>query len=185
MASDPTSDRAERLQGGRANDPGIQTQPLVSPAPRHHMGLKLIAVFKLIKGVLLFAAAIGLLKLLNTDISAQLEHLITVFRGDPENKYLHALLVKIANLDPRTLKAVSAGSFFYSALLLTEGIGLWFEKRWAEYLTVIATASFIPLELYELTRSVNDTKLAVLTINLCILLYLIRTLRHERKAKGH
>src|SRR5258708_26468643 len=183
MASEPTSDRAERLQGGRVNDPGIQPQPLVSPAPRHHVGLKLIAVFKLIKGVLLFAAAIGLLKLLNTDIGAQLEHLITVFRGDPENKYLHALLVKIANLDPRTLKAVSAGSFFYSALLLTEGIGLWFEKRWSEYLTVIATSSFIPLEIYELAKRATDLKRLVLAINLVILLYLIRTLRLELKSK--
>ena len=165
------------------NDPGIQTQPLVSPAPRHHVGLKLIAVFKLIKGVLLFAAAIGLLKLLNTDISAQLERLITVLRGDPENKYLHALLVKIANLDPRTLKAVSAGSFFYSALLLTEGTGLWFEKRWAEYLTVIATASFVPLEIYELAKRATDLKRLVLAVNLVILLYLIRTLRLERKSK--
>src|SRR6266567_7866055 len=172
MASDPTSDRAERLQAPRVNDPANHTQPLASPAPRHRFGLKLIAVFKLIKGVLLLAAAIGLLKLLGTDISAQLEHWITVFRGDPGNKYFHALLVKIANLDPRTLKAVSAGSFFYSALLLTEGIGLWFERRWAEYLTVIATSSFVPIELYELTRKVNDARLAILTINLAIVLYL-------------
>jgi len=147
------------------------------------MGLKLIAVFKLIKGVLLFAAAIGLLKLLDTDISAQLEHWITVFRGDPGNRYFHALLVRIANLDPRTLKAVSAGSFFYSALLLTEGIGLWGEKRWAEYLTVIATASFVPLEIYELAKRATDLKRLVLAINLVILLYLIRTLRLERKSK--
>src|SRR2546425_1556984 len=183
MASDPTSDRAERLQAPRVNDPGTHTQPLASPAPRHRFGLKLIAVFKLIKGVLLFAAAIGLLKLLNTDISAQLEHWITVFRGDPGNRYFHALLVKIADLDPRTLKAVSAGSFFYSALLLTEGIGLWCEKRWAEYLTVIATASFIPLEIYELAKRATEVKLLVLAINLAILLYLIRTLRLERKSK--
>ncbi len=184
MASDPTSDRAEPLQGARVNDPGNQTEPLVSPAPRHRVGLKLIAVFKLIKGVLLFAAAIGLLKLLDTDIGAQMEHWITVFHGDPGNKYIHALLVKIADLDPRTLKAVSAGSFFYSALLLTEGIGLWGEKRWAAYLTVIATASFIPLEIYELAKRATDLKLLVLAINLAILLYLIRTLRLERKSKA-
>src|SRR6266571_4960696 len=149
MASDPTSDRAERLQASRVNDPGTHTQPLASPAPRHHVGLKLIAVF----------------------------------RGDPGNRYFHALLVRIANLDPRTLKAVSAGSFFYSALLLTEGIGLWFEKCWAEYLTVIATASFIPLEIYELAKRTTEVKLLVLAINLAILLYLIRTLRLERKSK--
>jgi len=79
---------------------------------------------------------------------------------------------------------VSAGSFFYSGLLLTEGFGLWFERRWAEYLTIIATSSFIPLEVYELTRRVNDIKLWVLVINLAIVWYLIRTLRREHKSKS-
>ncbi len=165
------------------SDPANKNPQLSPQAPRHHFGLRLIAVFKLIKGVLLFAAAIGLLKLLNTDISAQLEHWITVFRGDPGNKYLHALLAKVADLDPRTLKAVSAGSFFYSALLLTEGIGLWAEKHWAEYLTVIATSSFVPLEIYELAKKITGVKVLVLAVNLAILWYLLRTLRQERKSK--
>ncbi len=159
--------------------------PVSAEHRRHHFGLALIAVFKLIKGVLLLAAAIGLFELIHSDLSATVEHWITVFRMDPDSRYFHWLLIKVGAISPEQIKIVSVGSFFYSALLLTEGIGLWFERRWAEYLTVIATSSFIPLELYELTRSVNDTKLAVLTINLCILLYLIRTLRHERKAKGH
>ena len=49
---------------------------------------------------------------------------------------------------------------------------------------MIATASFIPLELYELTRGINNVRLVVLTINLAILLYLLRTLRRQRALKG-
>ncbi len=166
--------------------PGCDTPPPASAEHhRHHFGLALIAIFKLIKGVLLLAAAIGLFELIHSDLSATVEHWITVFRMDPENRHFHWLLQKVAGISPADIKMASAGSFFYSALLLTEGVGLWFERRWAEYLTVIATSSFIPVELYELSRSVNNTKLVVLLINLCIVWYLIRTLRRERKVKGH
>src|SRR2546425_1048885 len=81
------------------------------------------------------------------DLSATVEHWITVLRMDPDARYFQWLLQRVALISPAQIRAVSAGSFFYSALLLTEGIGLWFELRWAEYLTVIATSSFIPLEL--------------------------------------
>ena len=57
------------------------------------------------------------------------------------------------------------------------------ERRWAEYLTVIATSSFIPLELYELTRGVNPPRLVILAINLAIVWYLVRILRRQRKHK--
>jgi uncharacterized membrane protein (DUF2068 family) len=163
--------------------PNIQP-PLLDEHRRHHFGLALIAVFKLVKGLLLLTAAIGLLKMIHKDVSATVEHWITVFRMDPDSHYFHWLLEKVGRISPQQLKAVSAGSFFYSGLLLTEGFGLWFERRWAEYLTVIATSSFIPLEVYELTRRVNDIKLWVLVINLAIVWYLIRTLRREHKSKS-
>ena len=163
-----------------------QNQQPTLPAlrPPHHFGLALIAIFKLIKGVLLLAAAIGLLKCIHTDLCSAVEHWITLFRMDPDSRYFRWLLEKLGAISPGQIKAASIGAFFYSGLLLTEGIGLWFERRWAEYLTVIATCSFIPLELYELARRLSEPRLAVLAINLAIVLYLIRTLRRERKPKA-
>jgi len=163
-------------------NPGkLQDGSALVPRRPHHLGLALIAVFKLIKGCLLFTAAIGLLKCVHTDLSTKVEHCITLCRMDPDSRYFHWLLGKLAGLTPEQLKLFSAGSFFYAALLLTEGVGLWFERRWAEYLTVIATSSFIPLELYELARRINEIRLLVLAVNLTIVWYLIRTLR---RAKG-
>ena len=161
-----------------------QRQHQAGPPPHHHFGLALIAIFKLVKGLLLLTAAIGLLRMVHAGVSATVEHWITVLRMDPDSRYFHWLLVQLGAISPQQFRAVSAGSFFYSALLLTEGFGLWFERRWAEYLTVIATSSFIPLEVYELTRRVNDIRLGVLVINLAIVWYLIRTLRRERKPKS-
>lgn len=150
----------------------------------HHFGLALIAIFKLIKGFLLLAAAIGLLTSIHSGLGAMVEHLITFLGMDPDSHHLHWLLEKLGAITPRQLKLASAGSFFYSALLFTEGIGLWFERRWAEYLTVIATSSFVPFELYELGRSVSYPRMAVLVVNLAIVWYLVWTLRRNRKSKA-
>src|SRR5438876_471530 len=155
------------------------------PAPptlgQHHLGLALIAVFKLIKGLLLLAAAIGCLRMLHTNLSATAEHWITALKLDPDNRCFHWLLQRLADISPQHLRLASAGSFIYSALLFTEGIGLWFERRWAEYLTVIATSSFIPLEVYEICRCVNEVRLLLLGVNVAIVWYLIRTLRRQHK----
>ena len=70
----------------------------------------------------------------------------------------------------------------YAALYATEGVGLWLQKRWAEYLTTIATASLIPFEIWELTRGASATKVAALAINIAIVIYLIWVLRTDRRA---
>jgi uncharacterized membrane protein (DUF2068 family) len=86
----------------------------------------------------------------------------------------------VADLEPGRFHVIGAGMLFYAALLLTEGIGLMYRKRWAEYLTIVATASFIPLELYELARRVSAPRLAVLLVNVAIVIYLFVRVRRER-----
>lgn len=143
-------------------------------------GLLLIAIFKLMKGLLLVAVAIGALKLLHRDVAETLARWIAVLRVDPENRFLHGLLVKLGFLDDRKLKEISAGTFFYAGLLLTEGTGLMFRKRWAEYFTIIATGSFIPLELYELSKHPTLAKVVVIGINVTVVWYLVARLLRER-----
>jgi len=148
---------------------------------KRHVGMGLIAGFKLVKGVLLFCAALGLLHLGGKDVGATVEHWVTALRMDPDNRHIHAFLATIADVDPRKLRAISAGSFIYSALLLTEGVGLWLEKGWAEYLTVIATAGFVPLEIIEIIKRVRTVKILVLILNLVIVAYVIWMIRAGRK----
>ena len=81
----------------------------------------------------------------------------------------------------RTLKRISAGTFFYAALLLTEGVGLLWRQRWAEYFTVLVTGSFIPLELYELTRRFTAPRLILIGVNVAVVGYLVRHLRHQAR----
>ena len=161
---------------------------VLSPAPNvpmvirrpHRTGLQVIALFELIKGVLLLTVGIGCLTLINQDLAQILAHWVNVFRADANSRYLHWLVSKVARVTPHMLEQLTAWTFFYSTLLLTEGIGLLLEKRWATYLTIIATASFIPLELYELSNRLTVTPLVVLGINIVIVWYLARALNRSR-----
>jgi uncharacterized membrane protein (DUF2068 family) len=145
--------------------------------------VRLIAAFKLFKGLVLFAVGIGAAKLLHKDLGFEVERWADIFRVDPNNHFIHRLLEKFLSLDARKLKELSVGTFFYSALLLTEGTGLLLGKRWAEYFTIFATSSFIPLEVYEIARHVSTPKLVLLVLNVIIVVYLVFELR--RKLKDH
>ena len=69
--------------------------------------------------------------------------------------------------------------FAYAALFLTEGIGLWRDRRWAEYLTIVATGSLVPLEVFELARKVTAVRIGALVVNLLIVVYLVGRLRRS------
>jgi len=141
----------------------------------------LIAVFKLIKSILLVAAGIGALRLLHRDVADVVERWIDVFRVDPDNRFIHSVLVKILTVNDRSLKEISAGTFAYAALFLTEGTGLLLRKRWAQYFTIIVTGSFLPLEVYELMLHASVAKLLVILLNVAIIGYLVVRLRRENK----
>jgi uncharacterized membrane protein (DUF2068 family) len=147
----------------------------------HSRGLRVIAAFKLLKAFALLALGVGALRLLHQDVAAVVEHWTNIFRGDPHNYYINLLLEKLAKVDDRRLKELSIGTFIYSAIFFTEGMGLWFRKRWAEYFTIITTASFLPLEVYELVRRFSGGKVLALVINLAVVAYLARELRRTRK----
>jgi uncharacterized membrane protein (DUF2068 family) len=139
--------------------------------------LLLIALFKLIKGILLLAVGIGALKLLHRDVAQTVAHWVDILRVDPDNRIIHGLLTRVLSVTPAQLRAASAGTFVYSGLLLTEGLGLLFRKRWAEYFTIITTAGLIPIEVYEISKRVTTAKVAVLFINVAIVGYLVRRVR--------
>jgi len=147
----------------------------------HGRGLRLIAAFKLLKGLALLALGIGALHLLHKDVEAIVLHWINIFQVDPHSHYMHLLLAKLSLVDDRRLKELSVGTFIYSAIFLTEGVGLALGKRWAEYLTIISTASLLPLEVYELVRHTGVGKVVALVINLAVVVYLIWELRRFPK----
>jgi uncharacterized membrane protein (DUF2068 family) len=146
-------------------------------------GLLLVAAFKLVKGLGLLVLAIGALKLLHKDVAAEVAQWIDILRVDPHNHYIQEALAKLGMVDDRKLKALSVGTLFYSGLYLTEGIGLSLRKRWAEYVTIISTASLLPLEIYEIVKQVSAPKIVVLLANIAVLVYLVIEVRRTRNTQ--
>ena len=101
---------------------------------------------------------------------------------DPGDHWIDRPVAATLALPPRSLRAIGLGTFVFAAIFLTEGIGLLLRRHWAEYLAVIATASFLPLELYELIHRVRATRVVIVAANLAIVVYLIVRLRSEH---GH
>jgi uncharacterized membrane protein (DUF2068 family) len=82
-------------------------------------------------------------------------------------------LDRLFSLKGSTLHLLGAGILGYAVLEGVEAVGLWFQKRWAEYLTFIATTLFLPLEVYELTKTVSPFKVFALVLNLAVVAYLL------------
>ena len=99
--------------------------------PTGDTALWLIGGFKLIKGLLLVAVATGALHVLHKDVADVAAAWVAHVHVDPDNRYVARVLSTVSLLDERKLKAISAGTFLYSALLLTEGTGLLLRQRWA------------------------------------------------------
>ncbi len=143
--------------------------------------VRLIAVFKLLKAILLIAVGMSALHLLHKDVASVVEHWVKMLGLDPGNRYVGRALQKAGNLTPNKIKSLGVVSFIYAGLFLTEGIGLWLVKRWAEWFSVIITSSLVPVAIYEIHRHPSPIKILVVIVNIAVVGYLIYRIRSERR----
>jgi uncharacterized membrane protein (DUF2068 family) len=142
--------------------------------------IRLIALFKLLKSVLLVAVGMSALHLLHKDVASVVEHWVKLLGLDPGNRHVDKALQKVGNLTPDKIRNFGVASFIYAGLFLTEGIGLWLVKRWAEWFSVIITGSLVPLEIYEIYRHPSPIKSLVVIFNIAVVGYLVYRIRNER-----
>jgi uncharacterized membrane protein (DUF2068 family) len=148
---------------------------LQSTTPPHEALVKLIAIERMAKAVVLIALALGLLV---AGRSGYLTQIATEAQGDLNldagsgliAQVIDRALLLIGKLPHVTLIAI--GAIAYALLEGTEGVGLSMRKRWAEYLTVIATGLFIPFEVYEVFNQVTLFRVGALLLNLAVVGYL-------------
>src|SRR4029077_17821649 len=100
------------------------------------------------------------------------------------DRFFDHAIARVSGLDRRKLEELGIGTFVYAGVFLVEGTGLALRKRWAEYLTTIVTASFIPLELYEMFRKPSAVKAIGIVVNVLIVAYLALRLRHEHRERA-
>ncbi len=148
-----------------------------SAARRPALLLRLIAVFKLFKAALLAAVALGALHLVRSGVAAGAQQWVEPFAMSSDRGALQQLIAMASGLGPKRLEVLAIGALAYACLYSIEGVGLWREKRWAEYMIAIATLLFVPLEVVALIRHATWTRLTALMVNLAVAAYMIHRLR--------
>ena len=149
--------------------------------PHHNRWLMLIAAFKLAQAMLFIAIGVGALRLLHKDFADLLARLAHHLHFSPESRFVDFVLDRASIVNDRLLRRFSIGLFAYATLGLTEGIGLYLEKTWAEYMTVIITASFLPWEILEIFRRLTPVRSTLLVVNLLVFFYLLKVIVERGK----
>jgi uncharacterized membrane protein (DUF2068 family) len=168
----------ERIEGSP-----VQVCPEEKDQPhRGDRALRWIAGYNLGKGVLFLTLALGFLGFLHKDVDQIVGHWISSLGLSLENEHVAALLARLDVVTDKELKVLSGGTFVLAGVFVTEGIGLFLKQRWAEFLTVVVTASFIPVEIFEAFKHVGPAKLLLLAVNVAIVWFLVRMLRQDAKA---
>lgn len=150
----------------------------------HHRWLIVIGILKLAKAALFAAMGFGVIKLLHKDVADILMRAAIALRFDPENRAVNLILEKAALLSSHRLKLISFVLLLYAVVDVIEGVGLILKKTWAEYLTLILTASFLPWEFYQIARRVTTLKVGLTVINVVVVAYLAYVVRDRTYETG-
>jgi uncharacterized membrane protein (DUF2068 family) len=156
---------------------------LPSPAPKPRFGvLRTIALYKLVKVVLLLAVAYGELRLRDASLAAKLLSWAQAQPYGLEHRIVTQLLEWFSGLSVSRIHALRMVTLAYAAVFAVEGVGLWMQKRWAEWLTVIITASLIPLEAWEIFFRPTVGKVLILLANVAVVAYLVWHVRTKNRS---
>ncbi|WP_188281913.1 DUF2127 domain-containing protein [Streptomyces sp. CBMA29] len=156
--------------------------------------LRFLAVERILRGLLVLIAAWAVWRFSNSQNAVRdlFEKDLTVFKPVAEHFHYdldHSPVVdtirKTFDYKHSTLQLVAALLLAYALIEIIEGFGLWWGKRWAEYLAVVATAAFLPIEGYELTERVSWFKVATITLNVLAVLYILLGKRLFGLRGGH
>ena len=151
-------------------------------ALRDRFVLRFLALERGIRGVLVLVAAYAvwrfrdsqasLRQVFETDLPAA-KPLADKLGYDLDNSPVVHTIRSVLSARTSTLTWVAVGLLAYAAVELAEAVGLWMLKRWAEYLTVVATAAFLPLEVYEIVERATWIRVGALVFNVAVVVYLL------------
>jgi uncharacterized membrane protein (DUF2068 family) len=149
---------------------------------KHNRWLVLIAAYKFLLALMFVAVGIGALRLMHKDIDDVISHIGDLLRFNPESRFVNFLYDRASLINDPLLRRIGALAFSYAGLSLAEGIGLYLEKAWGEYLTLAITASFLPWEIFEVFHHITWVRVGLLVVNTLVFFYLLNIVAGRRKS---
>jgi uncharacterized membrane protein (DUF2068 family) len=121
-------------------------------------------------------AGFGLMRLVHRDAAHAAEALVDRLHLDAAKKYPRIFLDLAANATDLQLWGLAGLALAYALLRFAEAYGLWFQRRWAQWIAAVSGGIYVPVEIYELARSITWIKVAALLLNAAVVGYMCYTL---------
>ncbi|GFO67260.1 membrane protein [Geomonas limicola] len=152
----------------------------VKPASKG--GLRIVALFEALKGVLVLLVGCGLLTFIHKDLHDAAMHLVRVLHLNPAKHYPSIFIDAANKVTDLQLWMIALSALLYATVRLVEAYGLWRQMQWAEWFGLLSGAMYIPLEIFEASREFTWPRVTVLVVNLAVVGYLGDALLRSRKS---
>ena len=168
----------------RRQIPSAMTAPQKPSVVDRTAFLRLVAIYKFTKTAILIVLGLATMRLVKPEVSAAFEQWVLELPVGYIQRVSEKFLDWISGPGPNRVVILGVGLFAYATLFLVEGVGLWQQRRWAEWLTVVATGTLIPIEIYECVAHPTLIPFVLLLANVSIVWLLAKRLRHESVAQS-
>ena len=149
------------------------------------IAVRTIAVYEAAKAALVLLAGIGCLSLIHHDVQAAAERLIGFMQVNPAHHYPRIFIEAASKVTDARLWFMAWFALLYTVFRGAEAWGLWWERTWAEWLALVSSGIYLPVEIYELFHHATWIKAGVLVTNIFIVVYMAWRLRVARKGTSH
>ena len=164
-----------------AEIPAAKQLPLPAPITQ---GLHIVAMFEASKGMLVLAAGVGALSLLNRDASLAAEKIVRYLLLNPDGHLVHYLVERAGQITNRQLLITAIIAVLYSGTRFAEAYGLWKNRAWAEWFAVLGGMVYLPFEITAILHRATLLRFSLLAINVVIVIYVARVLWIKRQARA-
>lgn len=169
--------------GPQAASPTPASRP-PAPQARGDRLLPWIAAERSLRAVVLFAVGIALIANPHHNWGKTVANVARHLGLNPNSNGIEKIIHKLHAISSDRYAVYGIIALAYGTLEAAEGYGLWTRRRWAEYLTVLATSLLFVPEVWEIAHKATVLKAGALTVNVAVVLYLIYRLRQNRRPES-
>jgi uncharacterized membrane protein (DUF2068 family) len=148
-----------------------------------HKALRPIALFEAFKGAVVLIAGFGLLSFLGRDNEEFAEQIIRHLQLNPAKHYPQIFITAMSRLSDSHLMVLAGFAALYALVRFVEAYGLWYERRWAEWLAALSGGIYVPIEIYELMHHITWLRITALLINLLVVGYMVWLLTESQRRR--
>ena len=147
------------------------------------LAVRLIAGLSFIKFILFLVTGLVVGRFIDHEGARFIQRLALDLHIDPDGARLSQLLNWVSGVDVAKLQFLDVVCFSYATLYLIQALGLWYDRYWAEWLTLVMAMLFVPYEIFEVIIHHQPLTIILLVLNLAVVAYLIHHVRQKRQQR--